>query len=110
MLKRLGPGKVTVGDATLSAALEEIKTAPLETIRKNLVVSGTVQDIGFVIPADTKLPPVRNLSAQLAYSKGLLTISQGTAKFGNSAVSDLVASANLVKGVEGADYKTSVSR
>ena len=109
MLKRLGPGKVTVGDATLSAALDEIKTAPLDTIRKNLVVSGTVQDLGFTIPADMKLPPVSNLSAQISYSKGLLTISQGTAKFGNSVVHDLVASANLSKGIEGADYKTSVS-
>ncbi len=109
VLKRLGPGKVTIGDATLSAALEEIKTAPLDTIRKNLVVSGTVQDVGFTIPADTKLPPVSNLSAQISYSKGLLTISQGTAKFGNSVVHDLVASANLSNGIEGADYKTSVS-
>ncbi len=39
----------------------------------------------------------------------MLTISQGTAKFGNSVVHDLVASANLAKGIEGADYKTSVS-
>jgi hypothetical protein len=108
-LKRLGPGQVTVGDATLSAALNEIKTAPLDTIRKNLVVSGTVQDLGFAIPAETKLPPVSNLSAEISYSKGLLTISQGTAKFGNSVVHDLVASANLGKGIEGADYKTSVS-
>ena len=108
-LKRLRPGKVTVGDATLSAALDEIKTAPLDTIRKNLVVSGTVQDLGFAIPTETKLPPVTNLSAQISYSKGLLTISQGTAKFGNSVVHDLVASANLGKGIEGADYKSKVS-
>jgi hypothetical protein len=109
MLNRLGPGKVTVGEATLSAALEEIKTAPLETIRKNLVVSGTIENVGFTLPAETQLPPVQNLSAQLRYSKGLLTISQGTAKFGNSTVRDLVANANLAKGVEGADYKTSVT-
>lgn len=109
MLNRLGPGKVTVGEATLTAALDEIETAPLDTIRKNLVVSGTVEGIGFAIPADTKLPPVSNLSAQLRYSKGLLTISQGTAKFGNSTVHDLVASANLGNGIEGADYKASVS-
>ena len=109
MLKRLGPGKVTVGDATLSAALEEIRTAPLDTIRKNLVVSGTVQDVGFTIPEDYKLPPVSNLSAQISYSKGLLTITQGTAKFGNSIVHDLVATANLSKGIEGADYKTAVN-
>jgi AsmA-like C-terminal region len=108
MLHRLGPGKVTVGDATLSAALDEIKTAPLDTIRKNLVVSGTVEGIGFTIPAETKLPPVTNLSAQLRYSKGLLTIAQGTAKFGNSTVHDLSASAGLGNGIEGADYKTSV--
>jgi AsmA-like C-terminal region len=108
MLDRLGPGRVTVGDATLIAALEEIRTAPLEAIRKNLVVSGTVENVGFTIPAETKLPPVEGLSAQLAYSKGLLTISQGTAKFGNSALHDLLASANLANGVEGADYKSSV--
>jgi AsmA-like C-terminal region len=108
MLNRLGPGRVTVGDATLFAALEEIRTAPLEAIRKNLVVSGTIENVGFTIPAETKLPPVQGLSAQLAYSKGLLTISQGTAKFGNSNVHDLIASANLAKGVEGADYKSSV--
>ena len=109
LLNRLGPGKVTVGDATLSAAVEEIRTAPLETIRKNLVVSGTVQNIGFTIPAETRLPPIEGLSAQLHYSKGLLTISQGTAKFGNSVVHDLAASANLSGGIEGAGYKASVN-
>jgi hypothetical protein len=109
MLRRLGPGKVTVGEATLSAALDEIKTAPLDTIRKNLVVSGTVENVGFTIPVETKLPPVTNLSAQLRFSKGLLTISQGTANFGNSTVHDLAASANIGRGVEGADYKTNLS-
>lgn len=107
VLKRLRPGKVTVGGATLSAALDQITTAPLETVRKGLVVSGTIENVGFEIPADVKLPPVENLSAQLAYSKGLLTVSQGTAKFGNSAVHDLAGSADLVNGVEGADYKAS---
>ncbi len=109
MLNRLRPGKVTVGEATLSAALDEIETAPLDAIRKNLVVSGTIEDVGFKIPTDTKLPPVENLSAQLGYSKGLLTISQGTAKFGNSAIHDLVVNADLGNGIEGAGYKTSVN-
>ena len=109
MLNRLRPGKVTVGAATLSAALDEIRTAPLDAIRKNLVVTGTIEDVGFTIPTDTKLPPVENLSAQLGYSKGLLTISQGTAKFGNSAIHDLAANVNLGNGIEGADYKASVN-
>ncbi len=109
MLNRLRPGKITVGEATLSAALDEIKTAPLDAIRKNLVVTGTIEDVGFTIPTDTKLPPVENLSAQLGYAKGLLTISQGTAKFGNSAIHDLVVNADLGNGIEGADYKTSVN-
>ncbi len=108
MLNRITPGKVSVGDATLSAALSEIETAPLDAIRRNLVVTGTIENVGFTIPTDTKLPPIANFSAQLGYSKGVLTIAQGTAKFGNSALHDLVANANLSNGIEGADYKASV--
>jgi hypothetical protein len=109
MIKRIKPGKVTVGGATLSAALGEISTAPLTTIRKNLVFSGTIQDAGFIVPPELKLPPVENLSAQIRYEKGLLLITQGSAKFGNSAVHDLVASINLAKGIEGAAYRASVN-
>jgi AsmA-like C-terminal region len=109
MIKRIKPGKVTVGGATMSAALAEISIAPLATIRKNLVVSGTIQDAGFAVPPEAKLPPVEDLSVQLRYEKGQLTISQGTAKFGNSAVHDLAASANLSRGIDGADYRTSVN-
>ena len=109
MIKRIKPGKVSVGGATLSAALGEISTAPLATIRKNLVISGTIEDAGFTIPPEAKLPPVEGLSAQLRYEKGLLTILQGTAKFGNSAVHDLTASANLSRGIDGADYRASAN-
>ncbi|MGH7924641.1 MAG: AsmA-like C-terminal domain-containing protein, partial [Candidatus Binatus sp.] len=45
---------------------------------------------------------------QLRYSKGLLTIVQGTAKFGKSVIHNLSASANLGGGIEGADYKAAV--
>src|SRR5713101_6457237 len=109
MIKRIKPGKVTVGGATLSAALQEISTAPLDTIRKNLVASGTIQDAGFTIPPEMKLPPVENLSAQLRYEKGVLIVSQGTAKFGNSTVHDLIANVNLSRGIDGAEYKASVN-
>src|SRR5258708_21316667 len=108
MIKRIKPGKRTVGRATLSPALREIITAPLATIRKNLVFSGTIQDAGFIVPAEMKLPPVENLSAQIRYEKGLLIISQGNAKFGNSAVHDLAANVNLSRGIDGADYRASV--
>jgi len=109
MIKRIKPGKVNVGGATLSAALEEISTAPLDTIRKNLVVSGTIEDAGFTIPPEAKLPPIEDLSAQLRYEKGQLTILQGSAKFGNSAVHDLTVNANLSRGIDGADYKTKLN-
>lgn len=109
VLNRLRPGRVTVSGATLSASLDQIRTAPFETIRKALVVSGTIENVGFALPVEMKLPPIENLSAQLSYTKGLLTIAQGTAKFGNSAVHDLVASADVAKGVEGAAYKTSLN-
>jgi hypothetical protein len=109
ILSRLKPGKITVGAANFNAAIDELRTAPFVTLRKELTVSGTLENVGFAIPSTTGLPAVEDLGAQLAYSKGLLQITQGTAKFGKSTVRDFVVSANLANGVEGADYKISVT-
>ena len=108
MLNRIRPGQVSVGNATLSAELEKIRTAPLETIRQNLVVSASIQNAGFTMPDETKLPAVENLGLQLGYEKGLLTITQGSARLGNSMIRKIDARANLARGIEGADYQANV--
>ncbi len=104
LLGRIKPGQVNVGGATLSAALSQIRTEPLATIRRNLVVSASIADAGFTMPPDTKLPSIENISAQLRYEKGVLTISQASAKIGNSIVRDLHARAHLLNGFDGAPY------
>lgn len=104
LLNRIRPGQVSVGGATLSAELENIRTAPLDAIRQNLVVSASIQNAGFTMPDETKLPAVENLSAQLSYEKGVLTISQGTARIGASMVRTIDARANFTRGIEGAEY------
>jgi hypothetical protein len=108
LLNRIRPGQVSVGGATLSAELEKIRTAPLDAIRQNLVVSASIQNAGFTLPDETKLPAVEYLSAQLSYEKGVLTISQGTARIGASVVRTIDARANFTRGIEGAEYVVKV--
>jgi len=43
MLRRLKPGAVSVGAATLTATLDKIKTTPLQALRDNLVISAQVE-------------------------------------------------------------------
>ena len=108
-LKRLAPGDVSVGAATLTASLDKIKTTPLQALRENLVVSAAIENAGFTLPEDSKLPAIDRFSAQLHYEKGVLSIAQGGAKLGNSTIRDVAARADLSHGVEGAKYQAGMA-
>jgi hypothetical protein len=107
--KRVTAGALRVGQAQFNAPIETIRTSPAVAIRQNLTVSATVQDAAFALPPDLALPPVSELSASVDYSKGMVSISQGNAKLGRTAIHDVSGSVDLRKGLQNAPYNLKAS-
>jgi len=104
-LHRLRSGQVNLNEATLTAAFDQLKTSPLETIRSNLNVAAAIQDAGVSLPPETQLPPIEHFNAELRYAQGMLSLTQGGANFGKSVLRDVSGSVDFTKGIEGAAYK-----
>jgi hypothetical protein len=107
-MKEITSGRMRVGVANFSGALEEIKVAPLATLQKNLEVTADLQGAGFSLPADLKLPPVTDLSGELSYSKGTLQLTQGGAQLGKSTIDRLALHANFNGGIDDAPYQVAL--
>ncbi len=104
-LRNISTGRVRVGEVTLGGALDDIRTQPLEAIRKKLVVSAQIAGAGFALPPDAGLPAVSDLNAQIHYAHGELEVTQGSAQLGRTAIHDLSVHADLKSGIEGAPYQ-----
>jgi AsmA-like C-terminal region len=102
--RRVGAGNIKVGQASFSAPVDTIRTTPLTALRDNLTIFGTLQDIGFAFPENLKLPPISALGAEVNYAKGVVTIAQGSAKLGRTAIHDVAARIDLRKGLQDAPY------
>ena len=107
--RRVSSGNLRVGQASFSAPVESIRTEPLTAIRDNLSIYGTLQGIAFAFPDDLKLPDVTELGAQLNYTKGIVTIAQGSAKLGRTLIHDVAARIDLRKGFQDAPYSLRAS-
>ncbi len=104
-LRNISAGRVKVGEMTLGGALDEIRTQPLDAIRKKLVVSAQIAGAGFALPAEIGLPAVSDLNAQVHYAYGALEVTQGSAQLGRTAIHDLSLHADLKSGIENAPYQ-----
>jgi hypothetical protein len=107
--KRVTSGALRVGQVQFNAPIEAIRTSPAIAIRQNLTVSATVQDAGFSLPPDLALPSVSELGATINYSKGMVSIAQGSAKLGRTTIRDVSGSVDLRKGLQNAAYNLKAS-
>jgi hypothetical protein len=107
--KRVSSGAVRVGEVQFNAPIEAIRTSPAVAIRQNLTVAATVDQASFALPPDLALPPVSQLSASIDYSKGMVSIAQGNAKLGRTAIHDVSGSLDLRKGLQNAPYNLKAS-
>jgi AsmA-like C-terminal region len=91
--------RFTAGDVALTqAALEP--SVPLEewtiaTIRDNLKVAALLKGCSFLPPDALKLQRVSHLEAAISYSDAVLEVTQGTAKIGNSSLTDATIHASF---------------
>lgn len=108
VMEHLKSASLSVAGASLKAPLDALSKLAPEAILKHLTVSAELSQASLTPPSSTGLPPVSGIGAQLNYSAGVLTITQGVAKMGNSTVSDLNARMVLSRGLARIPYNFSV--
>ncbi|HVA68939.1 MAG TPA: AsmA-like C-terminal domain-containing protein [Candidatus Binataceae bacterium] len=81
--------QISYGPAPLSAPLSP------PSLARNVTLAGRLHALKLNLPDTLNLPPVTKLEAQISYAKGTLSLAQGTAALGNSAISSLGANATL---------------
>jgi len=105
VLAALESGTVTIESASLAATLAELRAAQPDLLRRYLVLNATLSNVAIQPPAQTKLPAVHRLSARVAFEKGSLTVTQGSARVGASTVEALRAKAGFPSGGDAIAYE-----
>jgi hypothetical protein len=92
---RASSGRIAVEALGLDCPLGDFQRDPISAIRKSLFAVARIDNIALSGPSLTGIAPISQLSAQLSLRKQVLTIVQGSARAGLSAVSALSLSADL---------------
>ncbi|HTY56382.1 MAG TPA: AsmA-like C-terminal domain-containing protein [Candidatus Binataceae bacterium] len=98
-------GELRVNQLGLDSNLDALKS-PSPRLAKHLTLDATLQSASFNLPATLKLPPVQNLQATVLIRQSLLTVSQGSANWGNSNLTSLDAQADFSRGTQSFSYRT----
>ncbi len=105
VMEHLKSGSLSVAGASLQAPLDALSKLTPERLLKHLTISAELSEARFTPPASTGLPPVSALSAQLHYSAGILSVTQGAAKIGKSSLTEARAQLDLRRGFAEIPYK-----
>jgi len=92
---RASSGRIAVEALGLDCPLGDFERDPISAIRKSLVAAARIDGLALSGPALSGIPPISQLSAQLHLGRQVLTVAQGSARAGLSAVSALSLSADL---------------
>lgn len=104
LAEQLNAGELTLTRAALETS-QPLREWSAATLSNQLLVDAAVRNGGYAFPAESKLPPLTGLDAQLAYSAGVLKLSQGSSTIGGSDVTSLNAEANLLGAPGRISYK-----
>lgn len=108
VMQHLKSASLSVAGASLKAPLDALSRLTLASILKHLKVSAQISQASVTPPASTGLPPISRIAAQLNYSAGVLSVTQGVAEMGKSTLSDLDARLDLSRGLAAIPYTFSM--
>ncbi|HJU29713.1 MAG TPA: AsmA-like C-terminal region-containing protein, partial [Candidatus Binataceae bacterium] len=106
--QRLRSGTFNVATLALNTP-EPIATLTAATLLKELSVESTLARVSYAPVPGSKLPPLDDFNAQIAYSRGLARLTQGTAQVGGSSISNLNVAADLRGAPARIQYRTSAT-
>ncbi|HEY2662766.1 MAG TPA: AsmA-like C-terminal region-containing protein [Candidatus Binataceae bacterium] len=92
---RMSAGRVQVETLALECAFNDLKSDPVNTIRKNLSALVRLDSVALKGPGLAGIPAISQLNAQLSIAKQRLTLTQGSARAGLSNLSNVGLTADL---------------
>jgi hypothetical protein len=101
---RITRGAIQLDHLALDSSLSDL-AAMGSSLRTKLSLDAIVQRVGVAMPPASGLPPLRDFAAQVRYARGVLTVRQGSLRAGNSALSEINASADFRKDFARAPYE-----
>jgi AsmA-like protein len=102
--RRVTAGRLEVNEAVFNPRAA-VKDWTARTLREDLTVHSAVTAASFNSPESLKLPPVRSADAAIEYAAGILTLTQGSASLGHSALSVINGEININRAPELVSYK-----
>ncbi len=108
VMEHLRTASLSVAGASLKAPLDALSRLTPESVLEHLTVSAELSQASLTPPASSGLPAISGIGAQLNYSAGVLTVTQGAAKMGNSTLSQLSARLDLRGGLARIPYNFSM--
>lgn len=103
-LARVGSGQIQIATASLAPA-EPLRNWTALTLRDNLKLQARLNGGGFDPPANSRLPPIGRVMAELAYAHGRFALNQGSGNLGQSRVRELSAEANFRAAPRAVSYR-----
>ncbi len=107
-INQLKSGRIEVSKASIEVPLTTFQKMSLESILAKLSVTATLTEVGFAAPAETQLPEVTGASVKIVFSRGTLSLLQGSAKVGNSELHDISARLDLSRRLDEVPYQVSM--
>jgi len=97
-------GRLEVTEAVFNPR-SAVKDWTARTLREDLTVHSLVTAVNFTPPDSLKLPVIRRADGALEYTAGVITLTQGSANIGNSALAEIAGEVGINRAPELVSYK-----
>ncbi|HLI78609.1 MAG TPA: AsmA-like C-terminal region-containing protein [Candidatus Binataceae bacterium] len=108
LVRQVKSGQVAIAKASLTSPLIAWDQMSLQTILSKLSVNATVTELSFAAPADTQIPDVTGASVQIFFAKRTLSLTQGSARVGNSELHDVEGEVDLTRSLTEVPYRVAM--
>ena len=108
LVRQMKSGRITIEKASIDSSLMALENMSFESLLAKLSINATLTELSFANPAGTQLPEVTAAGVQVIFAKRILSLLQGSAKVGNSALSDIAARIDLSNKLDEVPYQVSM--
>lgn len=101
---RMEAGRISLDEVALAATRKELKS-PWPALAGKVVLDARLSGVRLSAPAVPDLPPLDALEAKLNLARGTLSLTQASARLGNTVLSGTSASVKFSKSWQGGSYR-----